>query len=60
MFEKAVILENKDVKVTLVNEKSTTCCIIGVSINGGKHTCKFISKELHDKLIEELINQTGF
>lgn len=60
MFNKNVILENKDIKLTLVEEESTECCSIGISINGCKPTCKFISKELHDKLIDELINQSCF
>ena len=60
MFNKKVILENNDVIVTVVEEVSTQCCSLGVSIKGRKPSCKFISKELHDMLIKELINQESF
>lgn len=60
MFDKRVILEHKGLKVTVVREIPTDCCSIGVSSYGSKPVCKFISKELHDKLIEELENQTEF
>ena len=60
MFEKKVILENKDVMLSVVEEVSTKCCSIGISIKGSKPSCKFISKELHDMLTKELINQESF
>ena len=56
IFDKKVILENNNIKVTVVEDIETKSCSIGVSMDGRKPSFKFISKELYDMLIEELMN----
>lgn len=60
VFDKKIILEGSSTMVTLVKDESTETCSIGVSAGGGKPSCKFISEELYDMLIEELLNQSSF
>ncbi|EQG38340.1 TPA: hypothetical protein KNO10_002157 [Clostridioides difficile] len=56
-FERNVILKNGNLQVTLVNDMKTNSYSIGVRQIGGKLEFKYISKELYNKLLEELLNQ---
>ncbi|HBF1879722.1 hypothetical protein JY816_05825 [Clostridioides difficile] len=56
-FERNVILKNGNLQVTLVNDMKTNSYSIGVRQIGGKPEFKYISKELYNKLLEELLNQ---
>ncbi|HAT4871047.1 hypothetical protein KLN27_14415 [Clostridioides difficile] len=56
-FERNVILKNGNLQVTLVNDMKTDTYSIGVRQIGGNPEIKYISRELYNKLLEELLNQ---
>ncbi|VIF90654.1 Uncharacterised protein [Clostridioides difficile] len=56
-FERNVILKNGNLQVTLVKDIKTDSYSIGIRQIGGKPEFKYISKELYNKLLEELLNQ---
>ncbi len=59
-FERNVILKNDNSQVTVVNDIKTNTYSIGLSERGRKPKVKYISKELYNKLLEELLNQDEF
>ncbi|AUO78318.1 TPA: hypothetical protein KRE09_002278 [Clostridioides difficile] len=56
-FERNVILKNGNLQVTLVNDIKTDSYSIGLRQIGGKPEFKYISRELYNKLLKELLNQ---
>lgn len=59
-FKKNVILKNDNSKVTVVNDIKTNTYSIGITERGRNPKVKHISKELYNKLLEELLNQDEF
>ena len=58
-MERRILLQGKHSVLSLVEDKDTDSYSIAIS-DGYKPKIKFISKELHDLLIEELENAEYF